>query len=176
MIHGLFDTETTDLIKNTAIPLHKQPRVIEFFGILWNDEDGSERVITSLINPGIPIPEKSTQITGITDEMVKGAPFFANFLPDLVEFFGTADRIIAHNLSYDKTIIQFEFSRLGSSLILPAGTCTVEMTEHLKGFRLSLSALYEYLFNEPFAGAHRAEADVRAMLRCYRELISRGEI
>lgn len=176
MIHGIFDTETTALIKNSAQPLHKQPHVVEFFGISWDDETDAEVVYQSLINPGVPIPEESVKITGITDEMVKDAPTFGEFLPQVLVFFNSIDRIVAHNLSYDRAIINFELDRLRSSLIFPDGICTVEATEHLKGFRLSLSALYELLFNEVLAGAHRAENDVRATLRCYKELIKRGEL
>ena len=176
MKHLIFDTETTNLISTIARPLHKQPRIIEFFGLVWDDSTDQEEAHSWLVNPGIPIPQKVTEITGITDAMVKDAPSFLLLMPRIVALFHSVDRMVAHNLSYDKTIVEFELQRYAGSVNFPEGLCTVEVTESLKGHRLSLSALYEELFGETFAGAHRAEQDVRALARCYRELIKRGEI
>ena len=58
----------------------------------------------------------------------------------------------------------------------PRLCCTVENTEWLHGHRLSLSALHEELFGEPFSGAHRARTDVAALTRCYLELVKRGDL
>jgi len=52
----------------------------------------------------------------------------------------------------------------------------VQETEWIKGHRLSLSALHEELFGEPFSGAHRARVDVDALTRCFNELRQRGDI
>ncbi len=54
--------------------------------------------------------------------------------------------------------------------------CTVESTEHIKGFRLTLTKLHEHLFGEAFPSAHRAENDVRPLTRCFIELYNRGII
>jgi hypothetical protein len=73
-------------------------------------------------------------------------------------------------------MVEIEMQRHGCDIIWPEKICTVEMTEHMDGFRLSLTALHEKLFGEAFKGSHRASADVHAMKRCYSELIKRGEI
>jgi len=92
---------------------------------------------------------------------------------------GKAQFFTAHNLAYDMEMLEFEFKRLNDTL---KGLwnkpliCTVEQTVHLRGIRLSLSALHEYLFNEKFEGAHRAKADVQAQVRCFMELKKRGEL
>jgi DNA polymerase III epsilon subunit-like protein len=185
MIHLLFDTETTNLVHNSLQPLTKQPRIIEFFGLFLDDKADWAEVGTvhSYINPGVPIPEKVTEITRITDAMLVGKPSWKEFQTSVSAALQRADVVVAHNLSYDMTVVEFEYERNGG--LHSAGTmppwperriCTVEATEHIKGFRLSLTNLHLELFGEGFEKAHSAENDVRAMARCYKELVRRGEI
>lgn len=179
MIHFLFDTETTNLVHNTLQPLHKQPRIIEFFGMMLDDSADWKEVgsLHSYLDPGTPINADVVRITGITDDMVKGQPKFLSFAPELRAALVSADVVVAHNLSYDLTVVNFEFQRIEQPCEWPSRKiCTVEATEHLKGFRLSLTALHTELFGEAFEKAHSAENDVRAMARCYVELHKRGEL
>ena len=43
---------------------------------------------TKLINPGRPIPPEITQLTGITNEMVRNSPPIKEVLPEFIEFAG----------------------------------------------------------------------------------------
>lgn len=179
MKHLLFDTETTGLIDNSGRPIHKQPHVIEFFGMILDDEKEFEEIsnLTVLVKPPITIPEIVTKITTITNEMVSEERTFQQAQPIISEFIGSADVIVAHNLKYDLQVLGFEFQRLNIEPVFPRRQiCTVKATEHLKGFRLKLANLHEHLFGEGFPDAHRAEPDVRAMARCYVELKKRGEL
>jgi len=178
MKHLLFDTETTNLVHNSLQPLHKQPKVIEAFFLLLDDSDWSEvGTLHSYIDPGEPIPEKVTQITGITDAMVKGQKTFRQWWPEAEAFIAQADVVVAHNLSYDMAVLDFEVQRMGGKVQWPARRiCTVEATEWMKGYRLSLTNLHMELFGEAFEKAHSAENDVRAMARCYIELHKRGDL
>jgi DNA polymerase-3 subunit epsilon len=177
MKHLVFDTETTDLIANSARALSLQPYVFEIAGIVWDDFDNSETLHHWKIDPGAPISKAATKKTGVTNEMVQGRPRFREIAPAVREMIEKSDCIVAHNLSFDRMMITLEFSRISETVAWPKRTvCTVESTEHLQGFRLSLEHLYENLFNERFEHAHQAEADARATLRCYRELLKRGEI
>lgn len=55
---------------------------------------------TTLIDPQRPIPEVVSKKTGITDEMVKGKPLFADVLPDFYKFsYGCA--LVGHNIAFD---------------------------------------------------------------------------
>lgn len=176
MIDLVFDTETTGLIDNTLKRLDKQPYVIEFYGMLVQDGNLVSD-LDLLIKPPIPISKEITKITGITNEMVKNSPSFQEVAGQIANFFSQADRTVAHNLTYDLQMIEFEFNRLGMIIPMPSKKlCTVEGTEHLKGHRLKLTELHEYLFDVPFKGAHRAKEDVEALNRCYQELTKRGEI
>lgn len=183
MLVTLFDTETTGLIKNTRMKLAKQPRIIELFAVtLQQTGTGADATfvevdfIDHLINPGIPITSEITRITGITGMMLAGKLGFPALAGEIQSYLSRAHRIVAHNLDYDRTMVNIELERVGKSIVWPELICTVEATEHLKGFRLKLNDLHLYLFGEPFEGAHRAETDVRAMARCYMELVRRGVI
>ena len=54
----------------------------------------------SLINPGRRIPPQITQLTGITDAMVRNAPMIGDVLEDLESFAGDAP-ILGHNVGFD---------------------------------------------------------------------------
>lgn len=175
---AIFDTETTGLIKNSHLPLEKQPCVIEFYGEIVDDETGEVlEELEFLANPGFPLEAIITQITKLTDADLEPHPRFKVNAPRVVEFFSKADEAVAHNLQYDKGMIGFEMARAELELKWPAKmTCTVQRTEHIKGHRLNLSKLHEHLFGEAFEGAHRAREDVKALARCFLELRKQGEI
>jgi DNA polymerase-3 subunit alpha len=172
----IFDTETTDLIRNSLLEDKYQPRVVEFFGHVATDDGEIEREVEFLCNPGIPIPKRSQEITGITNEMVQGKGPFHEHIEELVGLFRSADAVVAHNLAYDWAVVNGEFARAGMEGAVPwpmIRICTVQETEWLKGHRLTLSDLHAHLFDAPFKGAHRAREDVGALTRCFLELRAR---
>jgi DNA polymerase III subunit epsilon len=175
----VFDTETTGLVGNHTIKLAKQPHIIEFYGCLVDLITGElSNEIDLLIKPPQPLPDTpafgekktTTQITGITNDMLKNAPSFHEAATSLIAALEAAPLVASHNLSYDKEMLDIEAERLDTKINWPNGICSVEQTVHLKGHRLTLSALYEYLFNEKFADAHRAKTDTQALIRCLIEL------
>jgi DNA polymerase III epsilon subunit family exonuclease len=167
MLALLYDTETTGLISNHTVKMQHQPHVIEFYGCLADLKTGKIKDERSfLIKPPIHIEQEITDITTITDETVKDAPSFSKVANEIFQFLEEAPIIIAHNASYDREIMDLEAERLNQAIKWPRTICTVEQTVSLKGIRLSLSDLHSFLFGEPFAGAHRAEVDVKALLRC----------
>jgi DNA polymerase III epsilon subunit-like protein len=177
MIAFIFDTETSGLIDNRTIKIDRQPSIIEFYGCLVDLETGEiKSELDLLIEPPKEVSEEITNITSITNDMLKGKPLFEAVASLIATAIENAPIVIAHNLSFDREMVDVEFERLGKTIKWPRLLCTVEATIHLKGFRLSLSNLHETLFNEPFAGAHRARVDVQALVRCCVELFKRGEI
>jgi DNA polymerase-3 subunit alpha len=176
----LFDTETDGLITNSLMDVKKRPRIMEFFGLKLKYEAGQfeeVEVLNLLMNTGRPVPDDVVTITGIKTADIANKPDFSFFHADLIKFLESADRVVAHNLTYDMSVVEFECERWAKRKPQwPEKVCTVEATEHLKGYRLKLVDLHTELFGEPFTGAHRAETDVRAMTRCYIELIKRGEL
>jgi DNA polymerase III epsilon subunit-like protein len=172
----IFDTETTDLIKNKLLPLERQPHVIEFFGISVDMYGHECNSWGQLFDPGVPLTEVITRITGIKPDDLRGMPKFETKAIEIKKYIEGHDEVVAHNLSYDKSMIDFEMKRAGLTIEWPELICTVEATEHIKGHRLNLTALHELLMGEPFSGAHRAEADVRALANCFRALRETGVV
>lgn len=171
----ILDTETTDLITNSLISDEHQPRVKEFYAIQTDDNEVNLGELEFMCNPGVPIPPESTKITGITDAMVKNEPPFPEFNERVRDFIESAEAVVAHNVSYDRDVIDMEFKRAGLEPICwPKLICTVEETEWLKGYRLNLTALHMELFNETFPEAHRAKQDVWALKRCYHHMRTMG--
>lgn len=190
----LFDTETTGLIANHTVKLDLQPSVIEFYGCLADLKTGEiESDYNTFIKPPKPLSDKPnfgekktiTQITGITNEMLLGAPSFNDVASDIKRVLECAPVVIAHNMSFDREMIDIEFERIHGKISWPHSLCTVEQTTHIaqtvrlptmRSSRFTLSNLHQYLFDEPFEGAHRARADVAALLRCCVELHKREVI
>lgn len=172
-----FDTETTGLVPNRVLPLDKQPEIIEFYGCLADPETGEVgRELELMIRPTRGVSAEITRITGISDADLVGSPRFPEVAPRIAELVAGASESVGHNVSFDMEVVDIEFERLGEKIAWPPATCTVEQTLHLRGFRLSLGALYEHLFGETHRDAHRARNDVEATLRCWFELRKRGEL
>ena len=61
----------------------------------------------SLINPGSPIPELITNITGISDAMVMESPWIHEVVPIFLEFCGSPEEtvLVAHNAPFDMSFL-----------------------------------------------------------------------
>ncbi|HCB51137.1 TPA: hypothetical protein DEP21_00925 [Patescibacteria group bacterium] len=64
--------------------------------------DGNKIVDTfqTLVDPERHIPTFITKITGISNDMIVGAPTIGEILPDFLNFLGD-DIFVAHNISFD---------------------------------------------------------------------------
>ncbi|MCH2230749.1 MAG: DNA polymerase III subunit alpha [Crocinitomicaceae bacterium] len=187
----IFDTETTGLPRSWNAPItdtDNWPRVIQ---IAWQLHNEMGEVVQSkdyLIDPdGFNIPFDSEQIHGISTELAKdqGVPL-ADVLNEFNEALGKAKFVVGQNVKFDLNVWGCEYHRLGIETPMNdmdvLDTCT-EVTAGLckipggRGGRFklpTLTELHEFLFNQPFAEAHNATADVEATTRCFFELMRRG--
>lgn len=179
----IFDTETSGLPRNRTIKLDLQPSIIEFASALVNLKTGKVlKSFQTLIKPAKALSDTPafgdkktiTQITGITNEMLKDAPNFKEVSKDIFKLIESPLMVIAHNLSFDSEMVDIEAERINRIVAWPRKICTVEATIAMKGHRLNLTKLHLELFDEPFEGAHRAQGDVEALTRCCVELFKRG--
>lgn len=182
MIEIIFDTETTGLIKPDAVGLEKQPSIIEIYCYKQERVDNESNFIEdfeSFIKPPAPITEEITKITGINNQMVQHAPEFNQISEEIAEFFLGAERLVAHNLAFDLSMLANELLRCDRILQFPwpmSHVCTVQKSMHYQQRRLSLTRLHEHLFDCDFPNAHRAKNDVEPLVRCYNEMVSKGDI
>lgn len=183
MIATIFDTETTGLVKNRTLKLDQLPEIIEFYGCSVNLKNGKiAKELGLLIKPSKPLSDKPapgdkktiTEMTGITNNMLKKAPPFKDVAKQVFTLLQKSKIVIAHNAAFDKDMVEIEAQRLGIKITWPRVICTVESSISHKGYRLSLSNLYFELFGEKFEGAHRAKVDVQALTKCAVEMFKRG--
>ncbi len=158
----VLDFETTGL--NT-----RRDRVIEIGAVKL--ENG--HVVDSLnmfVDPERPLPQKITDITHITDQMVKNQPKAAEAIPKLMAFVGGAP-IAAHNANFDCEILRSELARLGRhDPILQLDTLMLarKLYPELKSHRLAAVCKHLHVV---LKGAHRAVNDAAATAMCLREML-----
>jgi DNA polymerase-3 subunit epsilon len=158
----------------------QRERVTEV-GIVTIDSDGEQLRVeewSSLINPGVPIPTEIQWLTGITNEMVRAAPPFAELADALAARLRDAV-FIAHNARFDYGFLRQEFARAGIDWRATT-LCTVRLSRLLFPDRSphGLDAIIAR-FNLDVRDRHRALGDARAVWRFIEQLYARlppGEI
>ncbi|WP_373536763.1 exonuclease domain-containing protein [Microcoleus sp.] len=116
---------------------------------------------SSLVNPERRIPAFIRTLTGITDEMVAGAPTFDRIGPDFRAFLGDAV-FVAHRAPFDYGFLQAEFQRIGQDLRCATLCTVVEMRRYFPGLpSYGLAKLCAH-FEVPLESHHRALCDARA--------------
>jgi DNA polymerase-3 subunit epsilon len=135
-------------------------RIIEI-GFVEVDQNGA-REWSSLVNPGGPVSDFITGLTGIDSAMVSTAPSFEQLAPIVLEKL-RGRLFIAHNARFDYTFLKREFKRLGIDFRAP-NLCTVKLSRRLfpEHHRHSLDALVTR-FKIAVADRHRALADARVL-------------
>ena len=66
----------------------------------------------TFVDPERPLERKIVELTGITDEMLVGAPKIEEVLPKFLDFIGNRV-LVAHNSDFDTGFIRAECQRLG---------------------------------------------------------------
>ncbi|MEX1003366.1 MAG: exonuclease domain-containing protein [Crocinitomicaceae bacterium] len=103
-------------------------KIIEIAIILHDGEKELDRYHT-MVNPEERINPFISRLTGIRDADVQNAPKFYEIAKTIVEFTsGTV--FVAHNISFDYTVVRREFRRLGFDYRLPH-LCTVQTSRVL---------------------------------------------
>lgn len=126
----------------------------------------------TLVNPEIPIPRFVASLTGISNEMVKEAPLFAEVAPRWLEFVEDAV-LIAHNAPFDTTFLNHEIARVypGHRMINPH-LCTVTLSRRaipgLANYRLDTVADH---FSIPIFDRHRAGSDALATAEVFLRIL-----
>jgi len=176
----VWDTETTGLIEKGAVPLVKQPHIVEFAGVKLYDETLEPYGdLEFMCKPPIPLSEKITEITGLTDDDLKDCKPFAAYYKKLVDFFFGERVIVAHNLSYDVGMLSLELRRLDRLVKFPwppEHKCTMELTKDIKGKWMKQGVLYKHYMGYDPEQEHRAMADVNQLVEVVRKMRDDGRL
>jgi DNA polymerase III subunit epsilon len=113
------------------------------------------------VDPQRTIPARITQITNITNEMVRDAPVFSEIAESFMRFMGDGI-FVAHNVNFDYGFISHEYERLERRFRFPK-LCTVAgMRRHYPRHKsYGLGKLCE-LYGIELETHHRALCDARA--------------
>ncbi|MCC7209786.1 MAG: 3'-5' exoribonuclease [Anaerolineae bacterium] len=155
------DLETTGLDPADA-------QIMEIGAVRFKDGEILETYST-LVDPGVPIPQRVTDITGITKEDLLGAPRLADVLPALVEFVGDSP-IVGHNVDFDLRFL-YKQNVLTDNLSID----TYELASALlpTTARYNLGALMQVMDIALIGMRHRALADALGTAKLYTALWNR---
>ena len=127
----------------------------------------------TLVNPESPIPLFISQLTGITDRMVKDAPRFPDIAADFLNFIGDSI-LVAHNAHFDLKFLNHEIGRMHKNYrVGNQHLCTVKMSRkllpHIANHRLNTVADY---YRVSLVNHHRATDDARATAHIFVNLLN----
>lgn len=159
-----FDLETTGFDC-------ENDRMIEIGACIVRDGQICETFDT-FVDPGFPIPDRITQLTGIGDRMVSGAPGEKEALEKFIAF-AAGRPLVAHNASFDMSFIEACCLRHGSSFYKEAMNIdTMALAQSLlpELAHHKLDTLTKYFKLSSF-NHHRGSDDAVALARIYLKLI-----
>lgn len=151
---AFIDLETTGINLGTD-------RIVEI-AIVKILTDGTRSVKRKLINPGIPIPKSSSDIHGITDEMVKEAPLFKQVAQELKQMLDGCDFAGYNSNRFDIPLLMEEFLRAQVDFDMKNRKLLDVQNIFHKMEPRTLGAAYRFYCNKTLEGAHSAEVDASA--------------
>jgi DNA polymerase-3 subunit epsilon len=148
------DLETTGINVSTD-------RIVEI-SVLKVSPGGREQWMSTRINPGMPIPAKSTAIHGITDEDVANAPTFREIAKNLTAFLEGCDLAGYNAVKFDIPVLAEEFLRVNIDFnFRKRKYIDVQVIFHKKEQR-TLAAAYQFYCRKELNDAHSSMADTQA--------------
>lgn len=151
---AFFDLETTGLSIATD-------RIVEI-SILKINPDGTEKSITKLVNPTIPIPEVTSAIHGIYDKDVADKPTFKEIANELSQILNNCDLGGYNAIKFDIPLLVEEFYRADVNFEIKGRKFIDVQNIFHKMEQRTLSAAYKFYCGKELTDAHSAEADTNA--------------
>jgi len=153
LVYAVFDTETTGFHPNAGDEIVSVGAVRVLHGRLLRQE-----VFEQLVDPRRAVPPASTQVHGITDEMVRGQPGLEEVLP-LFARFCDETVIVGHNVGFDLSFLRKAESRTHVRFTQPVlDTLLLDAALHPDHERHSLEAIADR-FGLDVLGRHTALGD-----------------
>ncbi len=191
-----FDTETTGLpLFREPSEDDRQPHIVQFAALLMDEDQNEHASVNVICQPdGWDIPEESSSIHGIYHDMAVKCGIRENLICEIYkDLILRADKIVAHNISFDMRIMRIALLRSGMEkqeeeelAKVAQSYCTMKASSPILrlpptgkmmsyGFTTykspKLSEAIKFFFDEDIEGAHNAFVDVKACARLYFHLI-----
>ncbi len=164
---AFIDLETTGI--NISID-----RIVEI-AIIKISPNGEQHIKRKVINPLMSIPAASSEVHGITNEMVKDAPSFKQVANEIKQFLENCDLAGYNSNRFDIPMLVEEFLRAG----LEFSTDGIKMIDVQRVFHLmeqrTLTAAYKFYCQKTHDGAHSAEKDALATWEILEAQVERYE-
>ncbi|HEX7023469.1 MAG TPA: exonuclease domain-containing protein [Gemmatimonadales bacterium] len=157
-------------VETTGMRASADDRITEIAVVLVHGER-RELLFESLVNPGRPIPPIVSEMTGISEAMVRAAPRFEEVAGQVLD--ALAGRVfVAHNVRFDWGFVTAEVRRARDLRMEGARLCTVRLARRLvpQAASCSLGALTE-LFAFENAARHRAAGDALVTAQLLQRLL-----
>lgn len=158
------DVETTGLSPLTS-------ELIEVSAIKYENFRKVE-TYTSFIKPIHPIPEKITELTGITNTMVKDARPVWEVMQEVIAFIDNCT-IVAHNAPFDVSFLQvYSNNSFSKNKVVDTVKLGRKMYPQLINHKLATIAHHIGIRE---TGFHRAEFDCECCAKIYLEYLKQGK-
>ena len=151
---------------------HIKGKVIEVAIYIY---DGKKVIkeYSTLVNPEVKIDWYVAKLTGITNDMVKDAPVFADVAKNINDIL-KGQIFVAHDVDFDYMFLKTELKRVGFDLNEPK-VCTIKLSSRVypEAESYSLGKLCKTLdIHIPEADRHRAGGDALATSKLLGLLLS----
>ena len=144
--------------------------IIEVAAVVFGRE-GVQEEWSSLVDPGRDVPAFITRLTGITPEMVDGAPTLLNLRGQLRRLLAE-NVVVAHNVSFDMDFLEQAHIGVGQRRL---DTLTLASILLPGAGRYSLGSLARFLnLSQPEGADHRALDDASRTVELFRVLLERA--
>lgn len=135
--------------------------------------DGTRQTKRKLINPQMPIPASSSDIHGITDDMVKDAPTFKQAGNEIKQFLENCDLGGYNSNRFDIPMLMEEFLRAEMEVDLSDRKMIDVQHIFYQMEPRTLSAAYKFFCQKELENAHSAEVDINATIEVFEAQVQR---
>ncbi|KGX93137.1 DNA polymerase III subunit alpha [Pontibacillus halophilus JSM 076056 = DSM 19796] len=168
----VFDVETTGL---SAV----YDTIIELAAVKVREGEIVDR-FESFANPHEPLSDTTTELTGITDDMVKDAPEVEQVIEDFYQWMGDSI-LVAHNASFDMGFLNAGLEKIGREHAKNPVIDTLELARlllpNLKNHRLNtLCKQFDIELTQHHRAIYDAEATGYLMWKLVKEAAKKKEI
>lgn len=153
-------------LETTGLDISKD-RIIEI-GMIKRMPDGTETEFFRRVNPTIPISQESTEITGISNDMVKDEPTFNQLVDEIAGFIGDADLGGYNSNKFDIPVLAEEFLRANHIFDIQARKLIDVQNIFHKMEQRTLVAAYQFYCDKKMENAHNAIYDTKVTMEVFK--------